>query len=104
MLRGHVKVGARSAAVMSLHRLFFTPLITAGSMLMAGAAAAVMELPAQAQVESFLWGPGSNVGPATKVEPQNCVTAPDGSITCDTKIVNPPGDTPAKPQYRPFSY
>ena len=73
-------------------------------MLMAGAAAAVIELPAQAQVESFLWGPGSNVGPATNVEPQNCVTAPDGSITCDTKIVNPPGDTPAKPQYRPFSY
>ena len=60
--------------------------------------------PAQAQVESFLWGPGSNVGPETKIEPQNCVTAADGSISCDTKVVNPPGDTPAKPQYRPFSY
>ena len=28
----------------------------------------------QAQSESFLWGPGSNVGPATTVEPKNCVT------------------------------
>jgi hypothetical protein len=59
--------------------------------------------PALAQVESFLLGPGSNVGPATKVEPVNCVTAPDGSITCGTKIVNPEGDTPAKPQYSPFN-
>jgi hypothetical protein len=59
--------------------------------------------PVCAQVESFLWGPGSNVGPATKVEPSNCKTAADGTITCDTKIVNPEGDTPAKPQYRPFS-
>jgi hypothetical protein len=70
---------------------------------LAGAAAALAQAPAQAQVESFLWGPGSNVGPATRVEPKNCVTAADGSITCDTKVVNPPGDTPAKPQYRPFS-
>jgi hypothetical protein len=43
------------------------------------------------------------VGPATKVEPINCVTAADGSITCGTKIVNPEGDTPAKPQYNPFN-
>lgn len=64
--------------------------------------AAALPLPALAQAESFLWGPGSNVGPATKVEPKNCVTAADGSITCDTEIVNPPGDTPARPQYRPF--
>jgi hypothetical protein len=89
---------------MLLHRLFATPFTAAGSMLMAAVSVAALELPAQAQVESFLWGPGSNVGPETKVEPQNCVTAADGSITCDTKIVNPPGDTPAKPQYRPFSY
>jgi hypothetical protein len=64
---------------------------------------AVAATPVRAQVESFLWGPGSNVGPATKVEPSNCKTAADGTITCDTKIVNPEGDTPAKPQYRPFS-
>jgi hypothetical protein len=60
------------------------------------------QTPAQAQVESFLWGPGSNVGPATKVEPKNCRTAADGSVTCDTQLVNPEGDTPAKPQYNPF--
>ena len=62
----------------------------------------VAQAPAQAQVESFLWGPGSNVGPATKVEPKNCRTAADGSVTCDTQLVNPEGDTPAKPQYEPF--
>jgi hypothetical protein len=72
--------------------------------LLAGAAAALAQAPAQAQVESFLWGPGSNVGPATKVEPQNCKTAADGAITCDTKLVNPAGDTQAKPQYNPFKY
>lgn len=60
--------------------------------------------PARAQVESFLWGPGSNVGPATKVEPKNCRTAADGTITCDTQLVNPEGSTPAKPQYNPFKY
>jgi hypothetical protein len=69
--------------------------LTAGTTLFA-------QVPAQAQVESFLWGPGSNVGPATTVEPKNCRTAADGSITCDTQLVNPPGDTPAKPQYEPF--
>ena len=62
----------------------------------------LVQSPAHAQVESFLWGPGSNVGPATKVEPKNCRTAADGSITCDTQLVNPEGDTPAKPQYNPF--
>ena len=55
-----------------------------------------------AAVESYMLAPGSNVGPATKVEPKNCVTAADGSITCDTQLVNPPGDTQAKPQYNPF--
>lgn len=68
-----------------------------------GAVVAALSSPAHAQVESFLWGPGSNVGPETKIEPSNCITAADGSITCDTKVVNPPGDTPAKPQYRPFN-
>ena len=57
---------------------------------------------AMAQAESFLWGPGSNVGPSTTVEPKNCVRGADGSISCHTKLVNPPGDTPAKPQYEPF--
>ena len=75
------------------------PRLAVAALLLLATAAA----PVQAQVESFLWGPGSNVGPATKVEPTDCVTAADGTITCGTKIVNPEGDTPAKPQYRPFS-
>jgi len=56
-----------------------------------------------AQSQRFLLGPGSNIGQETKIEPKNCVTAADGSITCDTKIVNPKGDTPAKPIYAPFN-
>lgn len=68
-----------------------------------GLALLMAATPALAQVESFLLGPGSTVGPDTKVEPTNCVTAADGSITCGTKIVNPEGDTPAKPQYNPFN-
>ena len=59
--------------------------------------------PAQAQVQTFTLKRGSNVGPSTKVVPTNCVTNPkDGSVTCDTKVVNPPGDTPAKPSYSNF--
>ena len=65
--------------------------------------AAALASPGLAQSERFLLGPGSNVGPATTIEPKNCVTAADGSITCDTKIVNPKGDTPAKPIYSPFN-
>jgi hypothetical protein len=61
-----------------------------------------MALPAFAQSESFLLGPGSKVGPATEVKPKNCVTAPDGTVTCDTELVNPPGDTPAQPQFDLF--
>ncbi len=58
--------------------------------------------PALAQEETYLLGPGSNVGPATKVIPTNCVKAADGSLSCDTKLENPSGDTPAKPDYQPF--
>jgi hypothetical protein len=63
---------------------------------------AALAQPAVAQVEQFMWQPGSQVGPETKVKPTNCVTAPDGSVTCDTKLENPPGTTPAKPIYQPF--
>ena len=42
------------------------------------------------------------MGPATEVKPKNCVTAPDGSVTCDTELVNPAGDTRAKPQLELF--
>lgn len=58
--------------------------------------------PALAQSESFLLGPGSQVGPATEVKPKNCVTAADGTVTCDTELVNPPGDTRARPQFDLF--
>jgi len=59
-------------------------------------------LPASAQVERYMLGPGSKVGPATKVKATDCITKPDGTVTCDTKLVNPPDDTPAKPVYSPF--
>ena len=62
-------------------------------------------LPLLAQAESYLWGPRRNVGPATKVE-ADCRSEtddPDGGITCDTKLVNPPSDTPAKPSYQQFA-
>ncbi|MFN9547094.1 MAG: hypothetical protein ACK6AD_08500 [Cyanobacteriota bacterium] len=55
-----------------------------------------------AQVESFILKSGSQVGPATQVRPKNCVTAKDGTVTCDTELVNPPGTTPAKPHFTPF--
>ncbi len=58
--------------------------------------------PAWAQAESFLVGPGSSVGPSTKVKPKNCVTGPDGSITCDTQLENSPSDTQARPIYEQF--
>ena len=58
--------------------------------------------PSWAQAESFLVGPGSSVGPSTKVKPKNCVTGPDGSITCDTQLENSPGDTQARPIYEQF--
>ncbi|PHX67652.1 MAG: hypothetical protein CK549_04985 [Cyanobium sp. Baikal-G2] len=58
--------------------------------------------PALAQVESFLVGPGSSVGPSTKVKPKNCVTAADGSITCDTQLENSPSDTQARTIYEQF--
>ncbi|MFM7087566.1 MAG: hypothetical protein ACKOXO_11335 [Cyanobium sp.] len=57
---------------------------------------------ALAQVESFLLKPGSNVGPDTRITPTDCVTAADGTVTCNTRIENSPTDTPAKPQYQPF--
>ncbi len=61
-----------------------------------------LHLPALAQVESFMLQRGSNVGPETKVKPTNCITGADGSVTCDTVIENPPGNTPASPKYQPF--
>ena len=70
--------------------------------LLAGLTLAAAASPALAQVETFMLKPGSNVGPATKVTPTDCVNAPDGSVTCDTKLENSPSDTPAKPTFQPF--
>jgi hypothetical protein len=56
-----------------------------------------------AQRESYLLGPGSKVGPATEVKPKDCITAENGEITCDTELVNPVGDTPARPQFELFN-
>ncbi len=80
------------------------PLRTPGALVLALALAGVslVAQPGLAQSESFLLNRGSKVGPASKVKATNCKTAADGSITCDTKIENPPGDTLAKPQYSPF--
>jgi hypothetical protein len=36
------------------------------------------------------------------VKPKNCVTGPDGSITCDTQLENSPSDTQARPIYEQF--
>ncbi len=68
-------------------------------------AAAVLLFPAAAMAQSgsYILGPGSDVGKETRIEESNCVTAADGSVTCDTKIVNPPGQTRARPQFEPFS-
>ncbi|NBR43886.1 MAG: hypothetical protein EBT85_02220 [Synechococcaceae bacterium WB5_2B_268] len=56
-----------------------------------------------AQSESYLLGPGSNVGPDSTLKTVNCLTNPDGSTTCDTRIQNPAGDTQAKPQINYFN-
>ena len=57
----------------------------------------------KAQSEVWLLGPNSRTGEQSTVVPTDCVEAADGSITCNTKIENPPGDTPAKPYFNPFS-
>jgi hypothetical protein len=74
-----------------------------GLLALCGGATLVAPVPsALAQVESFILKSGSQVGPTTEVKPKNCVTAKDGTITCDTELVNPAGNTPAKPQFTPF--
>jgi len=51
---------------------------------------------AQAQTEGWLRGPGSSTVKDSKVE-ADCIKAEDGSVTCDTKVVNPANDTKARP-------
>lgn len=79
--------------------VLWTVLAASGSITLAGVCGGA---PVLAQAESFLVGPGSSVGPSTKVKPKNCVTGPDGSITCDTQLENSPSDTQARPIYEQF--
>lgn len=58
--------------------------------------------PALAQRQLWMRGPGSEVTPGTEVVPTNCVTAPDGTVTCDTELRNPPGSDPARPSLELF--
>ena len=55
-----------------------------------------------AQTEGWLRGPGSATSKDSKVE-ADCVTAEEGSVTCDTKVVNPASETKARPYYNPFN-
>ena len=48
-------------------------------------------------------GPGSKTSKDSKVVPTNCVTTPDGAISCDTKVETPTRTTPARPYYNPFN-
>ncbi|MBL6742065.1 MAG: hypothetical protein ISP80_06455 [Synechococcus sp. BS301-5m-G53] len=57
---------------------------------------------ALAQTEGWLRGPGSTTGKDSTIE-SDCVKADDGSVTCDTKVVNPASNTPARPYYNPFN-
>jgi len=43
------------------------------------------------------------VGASTQVVPINCYRSRNGVISCDTKLVNPPNTTEARPSYSPFS-
>ncbi|KEF42008.1 MAG: hypothetical protein ER33_08415 [Cyanobium sp. CACIAM 14] len=74
--------------------------LRAGAVLLMGLC---FTLPAMAQVESFMLNRGNKVGPDTKIKPTNCVTSPDGTVTCNTVIENPPGEPPpAQPKFHPF--
>ena len=57
---------------------------------------------ALAQTEGWLRGPGSATDKDSKIE-ADCIKAEDGSVTCDTKVVNPASDTKARPYYNPFN-
>ena len=57
---------------------------------------------AYSQTERWLRRPGSDTGKDSKIE-ADCIKAEDGSVTCDTKLVNPASDTKARPYYNPFN-
>ena len=88
-------------------RLLALPNPSLAALVLGGATAALMAIacaqPVRAQAQRFLYSPGPSVGPETKIEAANCVMAADGSITCDTRLVNPPGDSKAKAQLNYFN-
>ena len=57
---------------------------------------------AHAQTEGWLRGPGSATGKDSKIE-ADCIKADDGSVTCDTKVVNPTSDSKSRPYYNTFN-
>ena len=52
--------------------------------------------PVLSQTEGWLRGPGSATGKDSKIE-ADCVTSEDGSVTCETKVVNLASDTKPRP-------
>ena len=60
--------------------------------------------PCLAQTEGWLLGLRSDLSNQSDIVPTNCVTDLTGAITCDTKVVNPASNTPARPYYNPFNY
>jgi hypothetical protein len=51
--------------------------------------------------EFFRLGPGTKAGPGSEVK-SDCITKPDGTVECDTKIERSPSDTPARLELDPF--
>lgn len=65
--------------------------------------AAVAGPAARAQSEGWILSPGSRNDQNSTVVPTNCVTADDGTVSCDTKLESTAGrTTPARPYYNPF--
>ena len=79
---------------LTIHRSLFS--LLSGITLLASTA------PVCAQVESYTYGRGSNVGAETKVV-ADCKKSADGIITCDTKLENSKSGTSAKPEFSPFT-
>ncbi len=56
---------------------------------------------ALAEEEIFRLGPGSKAGPGSEVK-SDCITKPDGTVECETRIERSPSDTPARLELDPF--
>jgi hypothetical protein len=98
-LDSEVRCGERAPAPRNPHPLVARCAVTAAAV----AVSALLPAAALAQREGFLLGPGSRSGPGSRVVPTNCVTEPDGTVTCDTSVERSPSDTPARVEFDPFS-